>query len=216
VRDPQLLVFAGIALLVTLSPGQDTLLVLRSSLAGGFRAGFASVLGILSGLALHALLAALGLTVMLARSVQAFATVKLLGAAYLAYLGFHSLRSAWRARREDAGVAGAAPGPAPRPGLSRRRAWAQGVLTNALNPKVALFYLAFLPQFIGPGDNVALRSLLLIGLHAAMGLVWLTLIARSASRAAVWLSRRAVKRRLDFAIGVAFTGLGVKLVLERA
>ncbi|HEX7417905.1 MAG TPA: LysE family translocator [Steroidobacteraceae bacterium] len=213
--DSQLLAFAGIALLVTLSPGQDTLLVIRNTLAGEFRAGFASVVGIMTGLAVHALLAALGLTLILVRSAQAFAIVKLVGAAYLTYLGVQSLRSAWRARSSVAARRGPVPQTASA-AISRRRAWAQGVLTNALNPKVALFYLAFLPQFIRPGDNVALKSLLLVGLHAAMGLVWLTVVARTVTRTAAWLAQPTLKRRLDFAIGALFTALGIRLAIERA
>jgi threonine/homoserine/homoserine lactone efflux protein len=213
--DSQVLAFAGIALLLTLSPGQDTLLVIRNTLAGGLRAGFASVVGIMTGLAVHALLAALGLTLILVRSAQAFAIVKLVGAAYLTYLGVQCLRSAWRARSRAAAPCGPAPRTASA-GISRRRAWAQRVLTNALNPKVALFYLAFLPQFIRPGDNVALKSLLLVGLHATMGLVWLTVVARTVTRTAAWLAQSTVKRRLDFAIGALFTALGIRLAIERA
>jgi threonine/homoserine/homoserine lactone efflux protein len=212
--DSQVLAFAGIALLVTLSPGQDTLLVVRNTLAGGLRAGFASTLGIISGCALHALLAALRLTLILLRSAQAFALVKLIGAAYLTCLGVQSLRCAWRNRRANAAATTLPAGPTRAAGVSRRRAWAQGVLSNVLNPKVALFYRAFLPQFIRPGDDVALKSQLLISLHAAMGLVGLIFVARTVSCTATWLSRPIVKRRLDFAIGKLFTGLGLKLALR--
>lgn len=206
--DSQVLAFCAVAALVTISPGPDTFLVIRNTLGGGVRGGIATVLGIVSGGTVHALLAALGLTLILVQSAQAFFWVKLLGAAYLVYLGVQSLRQGLRPAAASAPLAAKAVS-------SRRRAFVEGFVTNALNPKVAVFYFAFLPQFISPGDAVALKSLLLAGIHYAMGLVWLSGIALAVSRAASVLTRPAVRRGLDIATGTIFAGLGLKLALEQ-
>lgn len=206
--DAQVLAFCAVAALVTISPGPDTFLVIRNTLGGGVRGGIATVLGIVCGGSTHALLAALGLTLILVQSAQAFFWVKLAGAAYLVYLGVQSLR---QGLKRDAG---AEPLQAARVS-SRRRAFVEGFITNALNPKVAVFYFAFLPQFISPGDPVALKSVMLASIHYAMGLVWLSGVALAMARAARVLTRPAVRRGLDLVTGSIFTGLGVKLALEQ-
>jgi threonine/homoserine/homoserine lactone efflux protein len=205
--DHQVLAFAAIAAVVTVSPGPDTFLTIRNTLGGGVRAGIATVLGIVSGGCVHALLAALGLTLILVQSAQAFFWVKLAGALYLVYLGVQSLHRGWRPPAGAAGIEAATV-------ASRRRAFVQGFFTNALNPKVAVFYFAFLPQFISPGDPVALKSFLLAGIHYAMGLVWLSAVAFAVARAARVLTRPAVRRGLDFATGTIFAGLGLRLALS--
>jgi threonine/homoserine/homoserine lactone efflux protein len=206
--DSQVLAFCAVAALVTISPGPDTFLVIRNTLGGGVRGGIATVLGIVSGGTVHALLAALGLTLILVQSAQAFFWVKLLGAAYLVYLGVQSLRQGLRPSPDDAPLRAAHV-------ASRRRAFAEGFVTNALNPKVAVFYFAFLPQFISPGDAVALKSVLLAGIHYAMGLIWLSGVALAVARAARVLTRPAVRRGLDVVTGTIFAGLGLKLALEQ-
>lgn len=206
--DSQVLAFCAVAALVTISPGPDTFLVIRNTLGGGVRGGIATVLGIVSGGTVHALLAALGLTLILVQSAQAFFWVKLAGAVYLVYLGVQSLRQGLRPAASQAPLAAARV-------TSRSRAYVEGFVTNALNPKVAVFYFAFLPQFISPGDPVALKSVMLAGIHYAMGLVWLSGVALAVSRAASVLTRPLVRRGLDVATGTIFTGLGLKLALEQ-
>jgi len=206
--DAQVLAFCAVAALVTISPGPDTFLVIRNTLGAGVRSGLATVLGIISGGSVHALLAALGLTLILVQSAQAFFWVKLAGAAYLVYLGVQSLRQGLRP------AAGGVPLQAA-PVRSRRRAYVEGFVTNALNPKVAVFYFAFLPQFISPGDPVAVKSIMLASIHYAMGLVWLSGVAFAVSRAASVLTRPAVRRGLDMMTGSIFLGLGAKLALEQ-
>lgn len=204
--DARLLAFAGIAALVTLTPGADTMLVVRSALLRGRRAGLLTTLGIGTGLFLHATLSALGLSVILVRSARAFEVVKLAGAAYLVFLGVQALRSAAR---------GAPAGAPPEGRATARRAYVEGLLTNVLNPKVAVFYLAFLPQFIGPGDAVLARSLLLAGIHFVEGLVWLSLVTLFVARIRGVLARPRVARALESVTGLVFIGFGVKLALAR-
>jgi threonine/homoserine/homoserine lactone efflux protein len=203
VIDPSLIAFIGIAALLTILPGVDMALVARVTLQDGKRAAFFTSLGISSGLPVHAAASALGLSVILSTSATVFTIVKIAGALYLAYLGVQTFRSAGRAV-VVAPVARA---------RTQRRAFAQGFLNNVLNPKVALFYLTFLPQFINPGDNVLVRSLVLAGIHVALGLTWLTTYAYAIDR----LGRLVQSARswLERVTGVALVGLGVRLALER-
>ena len=186
-----MLAFVIAAALLTLSPGPDTLLVLRNSLRGGRADGLRTTLGITSGLVVHATLSALGLSLILVRSATAFELVKLAGAGYLIWLGVQSLL-----RRASVAVAAAPVGPA--------RPFREGLLTNVLNPKVAVFYLAFLPQFPAP-------PFVLAAIHMAMGLVWLSIVA-----AAVVVTSPVVERWMDRVCGVVLVAIGVEMVREAA
>jgi RhtB (resistance to homoserine/threonine) family protein len=204
--DGRVLAFAGIAALLTLTPGADTMLVVRSALVRGRRAGLLTVLGVGSGLFVHATLSAVGLSALLLRSARAFELVKLAGALYLVFLGVQALRGAARpgpARAEEPAAVG------------ERRAFVEGLLTNVLNPKVAVFYLAFLPQFIGPGDPVLRRSILLASIHFAEGLVWLSLVTLFVARLRPVLARPRVQRGLEGLTGAVFIAFGVRLATSR-
>ncbi len=207
--DHQTLAFVVVAALITISPGADTLLVLRNTLRGGRRDGVLSSLGVCTGLFVHAALSALGISAVLAHSAAVYELLRWLGAAYLAWLGLQSLRRA----------ALSAPAPptagVPAGAVSGRRSFGEGFLTNLLNPKVALFYLAFLPQFVAPGDPVLAKSLFLAALHYAMGIAWLSGLALLVERAGIWLQRAGVRRAVDGACGLLLLGLGLRLVLER-
>ena len=205
--DTRVLAFTGIAAVLTLTPGADTMLVVRSAAVRGRRAGLLTVLGIGSGLFIHATLSALGLSVVLLRSARAFELVKTAGALYLVYLGIQAIRSA--ARATPVGTPSV-----PQPSRARR-AFLEGLLTNVLNPKVAVFYLAFLPQFIGPQDPVLARSILLASVHFAEGVVWLSLVTLFVTRFRSVLTQPRVRRAMESASGVAFIGFGVKLAVSR-
>jgi threonine/homoserine/homoserine lactone efflux protein len=209
--DHSVLAFALIALALTVAPGPDTFLVIANTGAGGFRRGFATVLGIVSGGAVYVLLVACGLIRVLIYSPKVFFAVKLAGAAYLLYLGWGALRGAFRRSTSMAAAAPATPAVA----RSVRASYLQGLLTNALNPKIAVFYLAFLPQFLQPGDPVVLKSALLIGIHYGEGLVWLSLLAFGVGRLGPWLARPRVKKTLDAVLGATMMGFGVKLAVEQ-
>jgi threonine/homoserine/homoserine lactone efflux protein len=168
--------------------------------------------GICSGLFMHATLSALGVSIVLMQSATAFQIVKAAGACYLVWLGARSLASAAHGR----------PLPTADPELrlatepvSVRRAFVEGLLSNLLNPKTAVFYLAFLPQFIRPTDPVLQKSLLLASIHYAEGIVWLIAVSVAVDRMRRLFLSSTVRRWLDGVCGVVFVGFGVRLALER-
>ena len=197
---------AGLVVLVllTISPGADMALVAKVTIERGRLAAFWTTIGICSGLLVHATASALGLSVILATSAEAFTVVKLAGAAYLAYLGLRSLRDSFRTEVTSAA-------------MPRRRgsAYLVGLLNNVLNPKVAVFYLTFLPQFIDPTGNVLAQSLLFAFAHAVMGIVWLSLYAYVLARLSAFFARYGVRQWLERVTGVVLVGLGARLALER-
>lgn len=203
---PTLLLFLGATLALNLTPGPDMLYVATRSAAEGRQAGLVSALGIAGGTVFHTLVVALGLSSFLLAVPLAYDIVRWLGAGYLFALGFRAL-----ARRQQ--------GPAEAPALVRASPWRifrQGVVTNALNPKVALFFLAFLPQFASPSRGSVSAQLLLLGLlFNVSGTLVNVLVALAASGASHWGRRRArgsaVLARLT---GLVFVGLGARLLLE--
>ena len=204
--DPRLYAFIGVAALLTVLPGADMALVTRNVLAVGRRRAMLTIAGICAGCVLHATASALGLSAILATSATAFNVVKTLGAGYLIWIGIQSIREAG----QPATVAS---------DDSARRArlgpFLQGFLTNILNPKVAVFYLTFLPQFISPGEPVLRRSLLLASIHIAMGFVWLTAYAWFIDRLGAVLTRPRVKAWLERVTGGLLIALGARLAWER-
>jgi threonine/homoserine/homoserine lactone efflux protein len=194
------------ATLVTLSPGPDMALVARRAIADGWRRASVTSAGVVTGLLVHATASAVGISAILVRSATAFAVLKVVGAGYLVVLGLMSFRAARRATREAA--AGVAPARRPR---SARAAFAQGFLNNVLNPKPALFYLAFVPQFVEPGDPVLLLTAILVAIHIAMGIVWLVTWGWLVSRAGGALAGSAWRARLERVTGGVLIALGVRL-----
>lgn len=201
--------FLLIAALLTVTPGADMALVTRTALAGGRRAALATILGICLGCAIHALLSSFGLSLVLQRSPEAFRIVQSLGAAYLIWLGIQALREALAGALPDAAAHARA--------ASSRRWFADGLLTNLLNPKVAAFYLGFLPQFVPAGGDALAYCLMLAGIHIAMGFLWLVFYASAVERLSAALGAARVRRRLQALTGMALLGLGLKLAFsERA
>jgi RhtB (resistance to homoserine/threonine) family protein len=200
------LFLAGLAVLalLTISPGADMALVAKITLERGRRDALLATMGICSGLLVHATASALGLSVILATSAEAFTVVKLVGAVYLVYLGVQALRSSFRHET----VAAVTPRRSTSP-------FVQGLLSNVLNPKVAVFYLTFMPQFMSPGDNVLVRSLAFAVAHGIMGVAWLTAYAYVLSRISVVLGRSGVRRWLERVTGGVLVALGLRLALER-
>jgi threonine/homoserine/homoserine lactone efflux protein len=181
-------------------------LVMRNTLAGGRGAGFATSLGTCSGLVVHATAAALGLSAVLLASSRAFTAVKLIGAAYLVFLGVRTLLHAGRERR-SAGAGARA--------TSAWTAFRQGVLTNVLNPKIAVFFLSLLPQFVDAGDGFVGRAFLLAAIFIAIGLVWLTAYTLALDALGGVLARPRVRRTIETVTGGVLVGLGVRLALAR-
>jgi threonine/homoserine/homoserine lactone efflux protein len=202
--DPLFITGLVVLVLLTISPGADMALVAKITLEQGRRAALAATIGICSGLLVHATASALGLSVILATSAEAFTLLKLAGAAYLVYLGLQSVRSSFRHET----VAPVTPRRTAAPFL-------QGLLSNVLNPKVAVFYLTFMPQFISPGDNVLVRSLAFAIAHGIMGIAWLTAYAYVLSRLGGFLARSGLRSWLDRVTGGVLIALGLRLALER-
>jgi RhtB (resistance to homoserine/threonine) family protein len=203
--DTRFLAGLAVLALLTISPGADMALIAKVTLERGRRAAFVASVGICTGLFVHATASALGLSVVLATSAEAFTAVKYAGAAYLAYLGFRSLRDSFEHGAATVSLVD------PRRGT----AYVQGVLSNVLNPKVAVFYLTFLPQFIDPSGNVLAQSLLFAVAHSVMGILWLSLYAYVLARLSAFFARAGVRRWLERVTGAVLIGLGVRLALER-
>ncbi len=207
IHDYGLFILAG--LLLNLTPGQDTMFIIGQSLSGGRRAGAAAALGISLGSVCHTIAAALGLSAILATSARAFMLVKLAGAAYLVYLGLRLLL---------APAAANAPGSVTAPARVRPRAiLRQGMLTNILNPKVALFFLAFLPQFIDPDSGTKTLAFLALGAtFITTGLLWCLVLAMAAAQLQHFFERNPRARvTIDRVVGGLFIALGARLGWSR-
>ncbi len=206
IHDLPLFIVAG--LLLNFTPGADFLYILGRGAAGGFGAGVWAALGVGAGCCLHILAAALGLSALLATSAAAFTTIKWLGAGYLTYLGIGLMRAR--------GGPGAQVAPV-RERVPRRRIFWQGFLTNALNPKVALFFLAFVPQFIDAGSTTKIEAFLMLGaIFNTTGTAWNVLVAWSAAALSRQLTMtERIGRWVKRCLGALFVVLGVRLALAR-
>ena len=219
-----LLGFALASTLVILAPGPDSMLVMRNTMRGGRRAGWLTACGTLSGLVIWALAAALGLSALLRVSHVGYDILRFCGAAYLIWLGVTSLAHFRRKNTAEpvaqaGGSAPAVPGPTvpgrTRPGAARpRRAYLNGMLSNLLNPKISVFFMAFLPAFVPAGASAAEFSLVLgIWFIAETGL-WLAVVAWLADRGVRWLRRPAVQRWMERITGIVLIGFGLRLATE--
>jgi len=201
--------FAFVASLLVMSPGPNGVLIAKTVPTSGRPAGFANVLGFVTAFYLHGALSVLGISIILVQSATAFAIVKYLGAAYLCWIGIKALLGAFKGIEKNGIIA---------PARKRRtlvNAYVEGLLTNALNPKVSMFYLAAFPQFITIGETTAASSFLLVFIHSMINAVWfgamvvlfssLTKVARSSN----------FQRWLKGVTGVVFIGFGLKLASYR-
>jgi threonine/homoserine/homoserine lactone efflux protein len=196
-----LLPFVGAAIVIALTPGADTALVVRTALVAGAAPARRTALGTVSGLMVWGAASACGVAAVLNASAEAYTTVKLAGAAYLIWLGIQAIRHA--GEHELAGGA--------RSGSPFR----QGLLCNLLNPKAGVFFTALLPQFVSPQDPALAVSLLLTAIAAVTSLMWLTVYATLVPRAGDVLRRPPVRRALDRVTGTVLIGLGVRLALSK-
>jgi threonine/homoserine/homoserine lactone efflux protein len=197
-----LIAYTAAATLLTITPGLDTALVVRTATAEGPRRALWSGLGIVSGCLVWTAVVAAGLGALLAASQLAYAVLRWAGAAYLFYVG---VRLLWNPRsRFVDGLAGQAHGGS---------AFARGALTNLLNPKVGIFYVSFLPQFIPNNVPVAAYTVLLGAIHAGLGLIWFICLIAATRPLVAWLRRRAVMKALDRVTGGVFIAFGARLAL---
>jgi threonine/homoserine/homoserine lactone efflux protein len=210
--DSRYLAFAGIAAVLTITPGTDMALLAKNIFTRGKKGSSATIAGICSGLFVHATASALGLSAILAESARAFEVVKWAGAAYLFYLGVRALLRAWK---DPSSVSvEQAPQSSVKP-MKWRASYLEGLFTNLLNPKVALFYLTFLPQFIAPGDPILRISLLLACLHVAMSVVWLVIYSAALLRLNATLTRNGVRRGIEAVTGGLLMTLGARLAFAK-
>jgi threonine/homoserine/homoserine lactone efflux protein len=205
-----LLLFVVAAGLLTITPGVDTAMVLRTSAACGPRDGAAASIGICLGLLVWGMSAAFGLTALLAASTLAFTIVKWVGAAYLVYLGVKLLAAPRTSLAMDRALMNS-----PVEGLGNKHAFYRGFLSNMLNPKVGVFYVTFLPQFIPHGASVAGFSLLLASIHVLITSLWFSLLIALTVPLGHFLSQPRVVRNLDRLTGCVFVGFGVKLAVAK-
>jgi threonine/homoserine/homoserine lactone efflux protein len=208
--DAQFWPFLVAITLLTMSPGVDTLLVIRNTARGGVRDGVLTSLAICCGLFVHAAVSALGISLILLQSAWAFGLLKLAGAGYLIWLGIISLLAA----RRGQGLAVAAVH-GERQVIAVWRPLREGLLSNVLNPKTVVFYMAFLPQFIAPGDPALAKSLFLAGVHFVIANLWQIAIAVTLGSAGRLLGSRAFARGLNGATGTVLILFGITLVFER-
>ena len=201
--------FVAVSAVVICTPGQDTALTIRNTLAGGRRSGIATAAGVALGQAVWTLAASAGVVAVLSASEPAFRALKLVGAAYLVYLGGQSLLAALRR-----GAARSTQRPsAKQSGLSSSRALRQGIVSNLGNPKMAVFFASLLPQFAGGGDASFVTLLALGLLFCSLTLAWLTLYAVAVARLRGALAGQ-VRRALDAVTGIVLIALGVRLAAE--
>jgi threonine/homoserine/homoserine lactone efflux protein len=201
--------FLGVAALVIITPGPDTALVTKNALMYGRRASIATAFGVVSGLLVWTLAAALGVAAVVHASATAFTVMKLAGAAYLIWLGIQALRAA--GLKSSADEQAASDGRT----LAGRRGFRQGLINDLANPKIAAFFTSLLPQFIAGGHALLAPLLLLGAIFAALTLAWLIAFALMASKAGGLLTRPRVKAGLDRLTGVVLIGLGLRLATER-
>jgi len=200
------LVFFSAALALNLSPGPDLLFVLSRTLSGGRRVGVASVCGVCSGALVHVAAAALGLSAIMATSALAFAVVTYVGAAYLVYLGIQALRSTGAGMSLDLKNASR---------ITAWQAYRQGILVDVLNPKAAIFFMAFLPQFVRPDGGAVALQLLVLGVLVVLVAVVVecTVVLLAARASTVLRSSPRLSQWLDRVLGSVLIGLGIRLGL---
>jgi threonine/homoserine/homoserine lactone efflux protein len=201
-----LVTFTLAATLIVLLPGPDTLVVVRNLIRGGRRTAALTVLGVLSGLAIWVVTAALGLAALLRASRDGYTALRLVGAVYLIWLGVNSFRSRAAAHADEI----AATPPRKLLGVGYRA----GLATDLLNPKVGVFFVTFLPGFVPRGHPVGSTSLVFGAIFVIETAAYFALLLMLASRITRWMSQPAIRRRLDRATGLVLIGFGVRLAAE--
>lgn len=204
------LAFLGVSAVVIMTPGPDTAVTVRNTLLGGRCAGILTALGISTGQAIWALATSFGVVTLLVASEVMFQAVKYAGAAYLIWLGLHALIGAWRGTGD-----GAAAARSNGPRLKAGRAFAQGLMSDLGNPKMAVFFASLLPQFATPGEELftALMSLGLI--FSLMAFLWLAAYALVIAKAGEVLRGPLIRRWIESVTGTLLVALGVRIAVEQ-
>ena len=203
----EFLTFLWLSLFVVMSPGIDTALITKRTLADGKKNGYKIALGITMGCLVHTLAAALGLSAILLQSAVVFEIVKYAGAIYLIYLGltsFITIKKKKAKKQNDHDEK-----------LAKKSAFKQGFLSNALNPKVAMFFLTFLPQFVSAHSNATLQLLLMGIIYTLLSITWFFVFVFFMNYLRSWLMSARVQSVLDKVTGAVLIGFGLKLALEK-
>lgn len=198
-----ILAFTILLIFIVMSPGIDFALITKRTLTDGKKDGFKIALGLTSGALVHTLAAALGLSIILMKSAVAFEVVKYAGAVYLIYMGLSSFIKKGKSilvqeKQEN----------------SRKSAFTQGLVSNAFNPKVAIFFLTFLPQFVLPRYNPSLQFLLMGSLYALLSIIWFTTIVLLLSYIRRWLMSPKVQNMIDKVTGLVLIGFGLNMIFK--
>ena len=201
----EILTFAFVVSLLVMSPGPNGVLIAKTVPTSGRAAGFANVAGFVTAFYLHGALSVLGISILLVQSATAFTIVKYLGAAYLCWIGIKALIAAYKGIDSLGKVA-----PAKRP-RTLLTAYVEGLMTNALNPKVSMFYLAAFPQFITIGETTVAASFLLVFIHSLINAVWFGVMVMIFARLSAMTRNGSFQRWLKGVTGVVFVGFGLKL-----
>lgn len=201
--------FMAVASLLVMSPGPNGVLIAKTVPTSGKAAGFANVVGFIFAFHLHGALSILGISAILLASSQAFFIVKMLGAGYLCWIGVNALRDAFRGNNNTHAVEPA------KQQQTLRSAFVEGVLTNALNPKVSMFYLAAFPQFIPSGEGAISSAFMLVMLHATINAVWFGAMVILLSHLTGFVQKGSFQRWLKGITGAVFVGFGAKLATYR-
>lgn len=204
----QFLTFLFAIAILTMTPGLDTMAVIRNSSRGGFSDGVITSFGICCGLFVHATLSAIGISVILQQSAMLFSAMKMIGAAYLIYLGAMSLKAGIKPQGLEVVMSG-------KQALNWKKSLREGFLSNVLNPKTAIFYLAFLPQFVDPTGNALMQSLFMAMCHFVLAMIWQTLIAYMVEKARQLIAKPRVNAWLESMAGGVMVLLGVNLLFAK-
>ncbi|GAB3354963.1 LysE family translocator [Modestobacter lapidis] len=204
----QFLPFLAVVVVLTLAPGPDMALVLRNGVRGGARVAWWTGLGCCAGIAVYAAASAIGLAAILAASATAFMVLKFVGTAYLVYLGVMTL---WHSRQQPEAAA-AVTAPAPAPVVRRRAAFRQGLVSNLLNPKIALIFLTLIPQFVSPGEPASTTGVLAAA-FLGLAVLWWRLFSLAVGSLGRALSRERVRTAVERVTGAVLIGLGVRVAL---
>jgi RhtB (resistance to homoserine/threonine) family protein len=196
--------------ILTLTPGLDTALVIKNTSRSGSKDGYVTSLGICCGLFVHATFSAIGISAILLQSAQLFQVMKWAGALYLIWLGFNSIRTTLKGSnmQEVNSCESAA--------FSCRRSLREGFLSNVLNPKTALFYLAFLPQFIAPQHSPFIQSLMMAALHFLIAMLWQCSLAALVNSAQKTLHNSSLMTWMEGVTGMVLIAFGIKLIVENS
>jgi len=207
--DASLLTFLVAITLLSMSPGIDTVVVIRNTMRGGRIDGLVTSFAICCGLFVHALVSAAGISFILLQSATLFTLLKWIGAAYLIWLGVKSLRAAWSKSPGSIKIS-----TEPMEPVALTQSFREGFLSNVLNPKTIVFYMAFLPQFILPHESAMLKSVFLAGLHFIISNIWQLFLILMVAQARHWLSSDKAMRWMDGVIGSVMMAFGIRLATE--